>query len=275
VSRDRCSYIVCATPRSGSTLLCQALAATGLAGRPEEYFEARRATGAPRSAADYFEGAAFELGRVPRPAVPEYSSLAGIEDYRDHLAAVLERGTGPNGVFGAKLMWAHVDDFTALARTLPELEHADLGEILAALVGEVDYVWVRRRDEVRQAVSLWRAIQTQAWRSDGGRPERPARYSFHAIDHLLNRLRADDRAWQRYFGRQSVVPLEIVYEDMAEDLAGSVRAVLRRIGIDCAGVEVATPELRRQADERSEEWVERYRGEASVPAATATPAGTL
>ena len=37
------AYLVCATQRSGSTLLCEALKATGVAGRPEEFFEARDA----------------------------------------------------------------------------------------------------------------------------------------------------------------------------------------------------------------------------------------
>ena len=32
------SYMICATPRSGSTLLCKALQNTGLAGKPDEYF---------------------------------------------------------------------------------------------------------------------------------------------------------------------------------------------------------------------------------------------
>ena len=32
------SYMICATPRSGSTLLCEALRNTGLAGYPDEYF---------------------------------------------------------------------------------------------------------------------------------------------------------------------------------------------------------------------------------------------
>ena len=41
----RVSYLVCATPRSGSTLLCEGLKATGVAGRPEEYFEALPTTG--------------------------------------------------------------------------------------------------------------------------------------------------------------------------------------------------------------------------------------
>jgi trehalose 2-sulfotransferase len=42
------SYLVCATPRSGSTLVCQALKGTGVAGRPEEYFEALEHSGRPR-----------------------------------------------------------------------------------------------------------------------------------------------------------------------------------------------------------------------------------
>ena len=33
-----CSYLICATPHSGSTLLCEALKNTGSAGWPEEYF---------------------------------------------------------------------------------------------------------------------------------------------------------------------------------------------------------------------------------------------
>ena len=43
----RRSYLVCATQRSGSTLLCELLKDTGVAGRPEEYFEAMRDTGVP------------------------------------------------------------------------------------------------------------------------------------------------------------------------------------------------------------------------------------
>ena len=41
------SYIVCSTQRSGSTYLCQLLTGTGVAGVPQEYFEARAETGLP------------------------------------------------------------------------------------------------------------------------------------------------------------------------------------------------------------------------------------
>ena len=48
------SYLVCATERSGSTLLCELLAGTGVAGRPEEYFEFLNATGRARQPREYF-----------------------------------------------------------------------------------------------------------------------------------------------------------------------------------------------------------------------------
>ena len=49
------SYLVCATPRSGSTLLCHALDQTGVAGRPAEYFEALSRSGLPRRPHEYFD----------------------------------------------------------------------------------------------------------------------------------------------------------------------------------------------------------------------------
>ena len=71
------SYLVCATERSGSTLLCELLAGTGVAGRPEEYFEFLNATGRVRQPREYFADAAdpaiLELLpplEPPLPAMP-------------------------------------------------------------------------------------------------------------------------------------------------------------------------------------------------------------
>jgi LPS sulfotransferase NodH len=75
---------VCATQRSGSTLLCELLKATGVAGRPEEFFEAEHDTGLPPHPGEYLEGLARTGAGVrddPTPAEgPEYSSLEGVED---------------------------------------------------------------------------------------------------------------------------------------------------------------------------------------------------
>ena len=130
------SYLVCATPRSGSTLVCQALPQTGVAGRPEEYFEALRHTGRPRRPEEYFVGvddpSIFDhlgeraVGDEPPPRSPLWSRTA----YDRYLEWAFEAGTTPNGVFGAKLMWGYFGDFVSLLRNVPAYRELPLAELL-------------------------------------------------------------------------------------------------------------------------------------------------
>jgi len=62
------SYLICPTPRSGSTLLCEPLEGTGIAGRPDEYFQPLRSTGLPMTPRDYLDGAPGEPTHMTRPA---------------------------------------------------------------------------------------------------------------------------------------------------------------------------------------------------------------
>ncbi len=266
------SYLVCATPRSGSTLLCKALEATGLGGHPEEFFEAKRETGAPARGSDYLwdaPGVDLQelLGDDPEPPAPQYSALQPGEDYREHLRRALEWGTGDNGVFGAKLMWGHRADFLPLARTLPELHDLSERDLLDALFPNVRYVWVRRGDTVRQAVSLWKAIQTQSWRADqaAGRTREPV-YHFEALHHLRRMLERNDTAWGRWFEERGLRPLELSYERIASDPATAVRAVLQLVGVD-ADVRDSEHDAptRRQSDQLSDDWVARYFRERREP----------
>src|SRR4029078_3909620 len=54
-SRPTKAYLVCATPRSGSTLLCEMLRETGRAGAPLEHFEILRHSSLPRQPREYFD----------------------------------------------------------------------------------------------------------------------------------------------------------------------------------------------------------------------------
>src|SRR3954452_2060642 len=196
------SYLVCATQRSGSTLLCESLKSTGVAGRPEEFFEARVRTGRPRTAAGYFrdEGAP-DIGDIlgdPEklgPA-PDYSSLDGIDDYAQHLERSFRLGTTPNGVFGAKLMWGHLEDFARFAGRLPAFRGLPIDELLPAVFPRPRYVWVTRRDKVRQAVSLWRGTRRGAGRGDGGAAEQEPLYHEAALEHLVKMLADHDTHWE-------------------------------------------------------------------------------
>jgi LPS sulfotransferase NodH len=248
------SYMVCATPRSGSTLLCEMLASTGRAGRPQEHFEVLRHSGLPRQPREYF-GDADPLD-VPDHLAPLESGEPASEPAQVWWARRLTAGLSEDGVWGGKLMWGHVEDFLGRVRELDGLADADLETALRALFGEPQLVYVARQDKVAQAVSLWRAVQTQAWRSDGGSTPDDSRYDFGAIDHLVAQLEGQDRAWQSWFAGSGFAPLELTYESVEDDPRACVASVLRALGLP--DEDVPAPPTARQRDARSEEWVARY-----------------
>jgi LPS sulfotransferase NodH len=268
------SYLVCATPRSGSTLLCEALKATGIAGRPEEYFEAVPETGVRRHPRDYLRGLddPQALALVTGDGLdeqPEYSSLRGVRCYADHLARVRVWGTTANGVFGAKIMWSQVGDLATLAAENPACRGRPYRELLRLLFDAPRFVWVRREDTVRQAVSLWRAMQTQFWRAEVeppvARPGGPEpQYSYPALRHLVGMLHDDDAAWERFFAAPDGPPLRLTYEQLAADLEGMVRRTLRYLGLRPPAGPLAAPErMHRQSDGLSEAWVAAYARDAA------------
>jgi trehalose 2-sulfotransferase len=251
------SYLVCATPRSGSTLLCEMLRATGLAGCPAEHFEALRRTGLPRQPREYFEGVADPAVLELLPA-PETGS-ASTEPAPAWRERILRQGRTPNGAWGGKLMWGHVPELLGHARELDGLAGAELATVVRSLLGDVRLVFVTRRDKVAQAVSLWRAIQTGRWRADArADPAPPAEvYRFAAIDHLAGQLAAHDAAWRDWFAnRAPSLPLVLDYDELVADPRATVGRVLRFAGLPA--VDPGEPPLRAQRDARSDEWAQRY-----------------
>jgi LPS sulfotransferase NodH len=251
------SYLVCATQRSGSTLLCEALKATGIAGRPLEFFEARRATGIPPAPLDYLEAIddPYVIGLLadaPAPWAPPYSDVRGLS-WEGHVERSLREGRTDNGVFGAKLMWSQLADIAELSgRPLEPLP------LLQDLLAPTHWVWVRRRDVLLQAVSLWRALQTQSWR-DGTGAQPTAVYSRAAIAHLTALLADHDASWGAFFADHGLRPLELVYEEFADDVPAAVSRVLKHLGLRPIHEGSDEPPMRRQSDAISEEWAEAYR----------------
>jgi trehalose 2-sulfotransferase len=270
------SYLVCATQRSGSTLLCELLKGTGVAGCPEEFFEAVRDTGLPPHPGDYLTGlprtgAGIRDDLIPSDG-PAYSSLAGIDDYRLHLERTYAWGTTANGVFGAKLMWNQLPELQTLAGKLPEFTGLETADLLERLFGGPRYIWVSRGDKVRQAVSLWKALQTRRWRHEDAGGERPQpEYRFEGIHHLVGRLESEDRGWRDFFSEHGLEPLAISYEDDLEpDPDGTVRRVLSWLGVRTPEGSTSRPPLRRQSDGLSDEWVASYHRDASASTAAAS-----
>ena len=229
---------------------------------------------------DYLEG--LTEGSVPTPRgapggddrVDPIFDPRRFADFGDYVSWVLGTATTSNGVFGAKIMSAYVGGLVeGLREALGERAPETTPDLLAAVFPRLRYIFLVREDKVRQAVSLWRAIQTWQWREDPPEPwpagaepgEGGLRYDFAAIDHLRRRLVEEEDWWRGYFADAGSEPLTIVYERFADGHDEVVRAVLRHLEIpfDCSR-NVPSPTMRRQSDGLSRDWAARYAEESAA-----------
>jgi LPS sulfotransferase NodH len=141
-------------------------------------------------------------------------------------------------------------------------------ELLKRTFPELRYIFLTRRDKVRQAVSYHRAISTGVWwsfrlnTSDHGASRALANFSqsdFEQIDYWVKELTNFESSWRRHFENVRVQPLEVAYEDFVESFESTVLDVLRYLGLPASeGMTIAPPRLQKQADATSEHWVRLY-----------------
>lgn len=242
------SYIICGTPRSGSTLICEMLYRSGIAGRPNSYFRE------PDIA--YWAG---QWG----VSCSEGTDTPGFD--RAYLAAMREAGAAGTGIFGLRIMYASLADAgRRLGRGLG-VEGA-VPDLLRRAFGPALYIHLSRGDKLSQAVSLVRAEQTGLWHlnADGsvleGPDEQPEPvYDGQRIAAVLLELDRDGRAWEAFFAEHGIEPMRLRYEDVTKAPQQAVAGIFARLGLD-AGIALgmAVPTA-RMADAVSREWVERFR----------------
>ena len=233
------TYFICSTVRTGSSLLCETMKNTGTAGKPEEY---------------------FWHGMEDETWYQDYHP----DDYTAYIHRVMSETTTPNGVFGAKMMGGYLWDFIRRIQETPAFADATVNQCMMAVFPNLKHIYLTRRNKVRQAVSWWMAIQTNRWSSGDDRdpdPEPPT-YKFEAIDHLLQEIVFREAAWEAYFTRMGVRPLTLVYEDFHDDITATTLKVMEDIGITIPeGLTTPETSLKKQANEVTETWVQRYREE--------------
>jgi trehalose 2-sulfotransferase len=231
--RPNRSLLVCTNPRSGSWMLCTALARCGLAGYPSEYL-------------------------IPWDA-PDWARVWGTAGAEEFLAAMLDEGASANGVFAAKLMYGHLGHLLDLAGQVPGGERVTEVSLLPTVFPEPRYVWLRRRDRLRQAVSHARAIHSGVWavnERDAGEAVAPA-CDVDLVRRLLAEATEQDEGWGRLFDAMGAEPLELWYEDLVADLPAALADVLGHVGVtEDVDPDVARPDVVPQADEVTEHWVE-------------------
>ncbi|MBO6756931.1 MAG: sulfotransferase [Roseibium sp.] len=247
MTTDR-SYIICTSPRSGSTLLCKLLKATGIAGDPDSYFHE------PSIA----RWQAY-LGMTPDPVASERKVLAAV------FQAAVERGRGDSGVFGLRLQRHSFKFFVEKLAVLHPRPRGDL-ERLQAAFGRILFIHLTRTDKVQQAVSYVKAKQTGLWHKapDGTELERlsPPRGPVYDAEHLrscYDRFVADDVGWNAWFDALGVTPLRLTYEQVSGNPRAALEDVLDGLGLDRAAAEGIVPGVAKLADATNREWETRFR----------------
>jgi LPS sulfotransferase NodH len=241
-------YIICGTPRTGSTLLCNLLASTRSAGNPDSYY-----------------GRNFMGDWAREWSLPDPATMRAEDDDRTYLAAAIRAGKGGTGLFGLRLMRENLEDLMAiLSRLFPGL-HSDTARLERAF-GRLLHVHLSREDKLAQAISYIKAQQTGLWHiaPDGTEIERLAppqepQYEFKRISDEVARLEGYDAAWNTWFAAQRITPFRVVYEQLEIDPAATLQRICEAFGIPAPQSHDVRPGVARLSDATSEEWARRYR----------------
>jgi LPS sulfotransferase NodH len=192
----------------------------------------------------------MDRGKAAIPTVIEPGRLMnrlGATTPEQYFHKLLERRTGRNGIFGMK---AHCHHFEPALAWCPSML-----EILAP----VTFIYINRRDKVAQAVSMAKAMQTNAWMSFDPVTGKSVRYDADFIAQCMHEVEQQRLGWWRWFETNSVTPFVVTYEDMLADKDSVVRSIVELLEVENDEAEkIELPAVEKQSDETNLEWMNRF-----------------
>jgi len=214
------SYIICATPRSGSTLLCEALTRTNRAGVPTEWM----VEGSVAALTAYFPG-----------DMPQFGT-------KEYLPRIAEHTATANGIFGLKAMWTEFTQLIESDRWGDQILGSNFRG--SSYFPNLSYIYIHRRDVLRSAISKFLAEQTGIWNTTlknahdsntiGRRNDIIAKLAdphsramvFDRIEQIIADTRSSENSWQQFFDQNGISPCVVEYESMTQDMETTIRNVL-------------------------------------------------
>ena len=247
------SYIICTSPRSGSTLLCKLLSATGVAGRPDSYFHA---PSLDKWLIDYdMQRDQFTSDKAALDAV---------------FVAAIAEGTGDTGIFGLRLQRHSFAYFTQQLATKYPDQPSDAARLQAVFENPL-FIHLTREDKLEQAVSYVKAAQSGLWHKapDGTEVERlsPPQdpvYDRKAIAAQLAASEQMDADWTAWFTAESITPLRITYDALATRPVKTVKTILNILGVAHPDSLPTALPLAKLADTTNIAWISLFKAE-TVP----------
>jgi len=240
------TIILCATQRSGSTMIIEDMRNTGQLGSPEEWFV---------------------------PWDPEKKDIV----WRDQLDGVLHRAGRGSGVQAIKVM---ANQLAKVDRCLSGNSEPsrDFGSFRRAFP---DAVWVKiaRGDVIYQAISRLMARQTgvnhatqnaddehfagnllKGYASDYNEK---TTYKFDVILREINSITLENLAWTAFFSAHGIEPLSLVYEEFSKDQDMTHLDRMASV-IGFSGVEKRERSMVKVGNQKNREWHERFLSDVAV-----------
>lgn len=245
------AYVVLTLERTGSNLLCDALAGTGAVGPADEWFGRSR-----------LHELAVATGTAAPESTPEAPALVSFDAYVQAIA----RRSAVGDVYGVKLHRYQYERLVAEGHATTPLD-----VVPEDRRDDVRWILLTRGDKDRQAISAYVAQQSGVYALPVDEPVRTVRHATpywgdEAADVVtqLDRIRATidfhERAWQEWIAESGMPVLATTYEELVGEYERTVREVLAYV----AGTEtdhVPPPRLRMQRDDRTDELLRLWRGE--------------
>lgn len=235
------SYRVWHAPRVGSTLLCQMLSDTGIAGRPGEHLTLHG-----------------ESSLCERYGVDNYESLR---------SAVWSLGTDKNGIFAAKVS-AHAASHDKIVQEICGLKNIDVPDsyedIWSDFFPNCKHIIILRRNKLRQIASWWKAIKDNQWHLINDETSKETdefyqdKYDLDAFTHLYHEAVLRDMANGEYLQMNNLSSKTIVYEDLVTEPKRILNEVLTYLDLSELEVELPSIKYKITSSKINEEWVEKY-----------------
>jgi LPS sulfotransferase NodH len=251
------AYIICGTPRTGSTLLCDLLASTKRAGNPDSFY-----------------GRKFLAWWAGQWNLPSPETMSERDYNIEYLKTAIKVGKGGTNIFGLRLMRENLGELSDILDQIHPGLPSDRARLEKAF-GNILYLHLSREDKLAQAVSLIKAEQTGLWHvaPDGTEIERLAppkdpEYDFERIGRELAELESYDVAWNSWFAEQQITPLRIGYETLSADPAATLTRICAALGVPAPKAEEVKPGVAKLSDAISLDWMRRYKSDVErAPAA--------
>ncbi|MEZ4888535.1 MAG: Stf0 family sulfotransferase [Chitinophagales bacterium] len=264
-------YLICTSPRTGGSVFSSTLAQTGLLGTPGSYIYTYPANEVlnklNRDEFEKYLKTVLERLHQEQHITKKYSNdlywlyetnifqslgspIERLRFFYDHLKASnmfesLENiRTSPFGGenWGIKILSNdnnYDGGFNFLIRHLKNTAHnankKSTLQLLQEVCVDIKFIWLIRRNKVRQGLSYWKADHTKKWHQYQKEAPKEKVKNFLPTKKELNKyviqLALDDAHWEEFFTKNQIIPLTIVYEDFILNPDQTIKDVLNYLGI--------------------------------------------